>query len=67
MSYYLSREQQRCRTDCVDAQADLRLCCSPTAYDTFSHDLAQISFCIGEKDDSCFCILNLGQCFNDQI
>ena len=29
--YYLDSEQQRCSSDCVDAQADLRLCCSHMA------------------------------------
>ena len=28
MSYYLSSKQQRCWSDCADAQADLHLCCS---------------------------------------
>ena len=28
MSYYLNSEQQRCWSDCADAQADLHLCCS---------------------------------------
>ena len=29
--YYLGSEKQRCRSDCADAQADLRLCCSHKA------------------------------------
>ena len=35
--YYLSSEQQRRWSDCTDAQADLRLCCSRMTLDTFSH------------------------------
>ena len=31
ISYYLSSEQQRCWSDCADAQADLHLCCSHMA------------------------------------
>ena len=31
VSYYVSSKQQRCWSDCADAQADLHLCCSHTA------------------------------------
>ena len=41
ISYYLSSEQ-KCWSDCADAQADLRLCCSHIAQDTFSHELAHL-------------------------
>ena len=44
--YYLSSEQQRRWSDCADAQADLRLCCSHMASDTFSHGPAHITFCL---------------------
>ena len=40
VSFCLGREQQRRWSDCADAQADLRLCCSHMALDTFSHGLA---------------------------
>ena len=40
VSFWLSREQQRCWSDCADAQADLPLYCLHLAYDTFSHGLA---------------------------
>ena len=40
--YYLSSEQQRRWSDCADAQADLRLCCSHMTLDTFSHVAARI-------------------------
>ena len=33
--YYLSSKQQRCWSDCVDAQADLHLCCSQMAWTVF--------------------------------
>ena len=33
--YYLFIEQQRCWSDCADAQADLRLCCSHRAITGF--------------------------------
>ena len=35
---YGDSEQQRRWSECVDAQADLRLCCSHVALDMFSHD-----------------------------
>ena len=40
--FCLSREQQRCWSDCADAQADLHLCCSHMAH-TFPHDLAHMA------------------------
>ena len=33
--FYLGSEQQRCWSDCLDAQADLRLCCSRMAQTGF--------------------------------
>ena len=44
--YYLGSEQQRCWSDCMDAQSDLRLCCSHMASDTFSYGLAQINYSV---------------------
>ena len=41
-SFCLGSEQQRRWSACADAQADLRLCCSHMAKDTFSHGLAYI-------------------------
>ena len=42
VSFCLGSEQQRRWSDCADAQADLCLCCSHLAYDTFSHVVAQM-------------------------
>ena len=42
VSFCLGSDQQRRWSDCADAQADLRLCCSHMALDTFSHGLAHI-------------------------
>ena len=40
--YFPKREQQRRRSDCADAQAGLRLCCSQTPEDRFSCFAAQL-------------------------
>ena len=42
--YYLVSEQQRCWSDCADAQADLRLCCSHMALTYFFHVVSHL-FC----------------------
>ena len=40
--YFPKSEKQRRWSDCVDAQAGLRLCCLKTPEDRFSHVEAQI-------------------------
>ena len=43
--YYLGSEQQRCWSDCADAQADLHLCCAHYGKTRFSHDMAH-TYCV---------------------
>ena len=51
--HYLDSEQQRRRSDCADAQADLRLCCSPM----FAYDIRQICLWFGSYASDAFSCL----------
>ena len=44
--HYLGSEQQRCWSDCVDAQTDLHLCCSHMTWHIFSWPGSLIFSCL---------------------
>ena len=45
MQYAIRGEQKSCQSDCLDEQADLRLCLL-TMLNQFSHDMAHMRACI---------------------